>query len=128
MDQRQGKSMRKNKSAISRIFKLPIIGIQDISGIAVIMGITTFFQTKMTTKDPRQKTMVWMMPIMLTLIFNGLPSGLNLYYAVFNVLAIGQQLLINKQDDDEPLRKVEQKKKTHGGVFKLAKDLPRFKK
>ena len=109
-------------------FKIPIIGIQDISGIAVIMGLTMFIQQKMTIKDPRQKTMVWMMPIMMTLLFNGFPSGLNLYYAVFNVLAIGQQLLINKQEDDEPLRKIEQKKKSRGGIFKLAKDIPRLKK
>jgi YidC/Oxa1 family membrane protein insertase len=109
-------------------FKLPLIGIQDISGIALIMGATMFIQQKMTIKDPRQKTMVWMMPIMMTFLFNGFPSGLNLYYAVFNVLAIGQQVLINKQDDDEPLRKVEPKKKTRGGIFKYAKDLPRFKK
>jgi len=109
-------------------FKLPLIGIQDISGIAVIMGITMFIQTKMTTKDPRQKAMVWMMPIMMTFLFNGFPSGLNLYYAVFNVLGIGQQLLINKQEDNEPLRKVELKKKTRGGIFKFAKDIPRLKK
>jgi YidC/Oxa1 family membrane protein insertase len=109
-------------------FKLPLIGIQDISGIAVLMGVTMFFQTKMTTKDPRQKAMVWMMPIMMTFLFNGFPAGLNLYYTVFNILSIGQQLLINKQHDDEPLRKIEPKKKTHGGIFKFAKDIPRLKK
>jgi YidC/Oxa1 family membrane protein insertase len=108
--------------------KIPLIGIQDISGIAVLMGATMFIQQKMTIKDPRQKNMVWMMPIMMTFLFNGFPSGLNLYYAVFNILAIGQQVLINKQDDDEPLRKVEPKKKTHGGIFKFAKDMPRLKK
>ncbi len=108
--------------------KLPLIGIQDVSGIALIMGITMFIQTKMTTTNPQQKAMVWMMPIMMTLLFNGFPSGLNLYYAVFNVLSIGQQLLINKQHDNEPLRKVEPKKKTHGGIFKFTKDLPRLKK
>ena len=109
-------------------FPLPILGIQDISGIALIMGITMFIQTKMTTKDPRQKTMVWIMPIMMTLLFNGFPSGLNLYYAIFNILAIGQQVLINKQDDDEPLRKVETKKKRHSGIFHFADNLPRLKK
>jgi YidC/Oxa1 family membrane protein insertase len=108
--------------------KLPLVGIQDISGIAVLMGVTMFFQTKMTTKDPRQKAMVWMMPLMMTFLFNGFPAGLNLYYTVFNILSIGQQLLINKQHDNEPLRKIEPKKKTHGGIFKFAKDMPRLKK
>jgi len=109
-------------------FKLPIIGIQEVSGIAVLMGVTMFVQTKMTTKDPRQKAMVWIMPIMMTFLFNGFPSGLNLYYAVFNLLSIGQQVLINKQHDDEPLRKVEQKKKSRGGIFRFTKDMPRLKK
>jgi YidC/Oxa1 family membrane protein insertase len=108
--------------------KLPLIGIQDISGIAVLMGVTMFIQQKMTIKDPRQKTMIWMMPIMMTLLFNGFPAGLNLYYAVFNVLAIGQQVLINKKEDDEPLRKIEQKKKKRGGIFNLASNIPRLKK
>jgi YidC/Oxa1 family membrane protein insertase len=109
-------------------FQLPLVGIQDVSGIAVLMGVTMFFQTKMTTKDPRQKAMVWMMPIMMTFLFNGFPAGLNLYYTVFNILGIGQQLLINKQHDDEPLRKVEAPKKKHGGIFKFAKDMPRLKR
>jgi YidC/Oxa1 family membrane protein insertase len=109
-------------------FQIPLIGIRDISGIAVLMGITMFVQTKMTTKDPRQKAMVWMMPIMMTLLFNGFPAGLNLYYTVFNILSIGQQLLINKQHDDEPLRKVESKKKTRGGIFKFTNGMPRLKK
>lgn len=111
------------------IYRLPgkIFGIQDISGIALLMGITMFISQKLTIKDPRQKLMVWLMPIMMTLLFNGFPSGLNLYYAVYNILAIGEQLLYNKKDD-EPLRKVEQPKKSHGGIFKFAKDIPRLKK
>jgi YidC/Oxa1 family membrane protein insertase len=88
-----------------------------------------FIQQKMTVKDPRQKAMIWMMPIMMTLLFNSFPSGLNLYYFVFNVLSIGQQVMINRQADDEPLRKVEPKKKRAGGIFaRLGKDLPRLKK
>jgi YidC/Oxa1 family membrane protein insertase len=108
-------------------FTLPLFNIQDVSGIALLMGITMFVQQKMTVKDPRQKAMIWMMPIMMTLLFNSFPSGLNLYYAVFNALSIGQQAFVNKQHSDEPLRKVEQKK-SRGGIFKFAKDLPRLKK
>jgi len=102
---------------VSLPFHIPLFGIQDVSGIALLMGITMFVQQKMTVKDPRQKMMVWLMPIMLTLVFNSLPSGLNLYYAVFNILSIGQQFLINKQHESEPLRKVEPKKKSRGGIF-----------
>jgi len=110
-------------------FEIPFFGVRDVSGLALLMGITMFVQQKMTIKDPRQKAMVWMMPIMMTLLFNGFPSGLNLYYFVFNVLSIGQQVMINRQGDDEPLRKVEPKKKKASGVFaKLGKNLPRLKK
>ncbi|OGU30285.1 MAG: hypothetical protein A2X67_12335 [Ignavibacteria bacterium GWA2_55_11] len=110
-------------------FHLPLFGIKDLSGIALLMGITMFVQQKMTVmSDPRQKMMAWMMPIMFTLLFNSFPSGLNLYYAVFNVLAIVQQYWTNKQHEEEPLRKVEQKKKSRGGIFKYVKDIPRLKR
>jgi YidC/Oxa1 family membrane protein insertase len=37
-----------------------------------------------------------MMPVMLTLMFSALPSGLNLYYFMFNVMGIVQQLYMTK--------------------------------
>jgi YidC/Oxa1 family membrane protein insertase len=93
------------------------------------MGITMFIQQKMTPTNPQQKALVWMMPIMMTLLFNSFPSGLNLYYFVFNLLSIGQQMIINKQHDGEPLRKVEPKKRKQGGIFgKLPDELRKFKK
>ncbi len=103
-------------------FKLPLFGLDEVSGIALLMGVSMFVQQKMSVKDPRQKMMVWMMPVMFTLLFNSFPSGLNLYYAVFNVLSIGQQYVMNKKDD-EPLRKVEPKKKGRGGIFKNMPDI-----
>ena len=110
-------------------FEIPFFAIRDVSGLALLMGITMFVQQKMTVKDPRQKAMVWMMPVMMTLLFNSFPSGLNLYYFVFNILSIGQQIMINRQSEGEPLRKVEPKKKKGGGIFgKIGKDLPRLKK
>jgi YidC/Oxa1 family membrane protein insertase len=108
-------------------FAIPIFGITKVSGLALAMGITMFIQQKMTVKDPRQKAMVYMMPIMMTLLFNGLPAGLNLYYFVFNLLSIGQQMWINKTQPDEPLRKVE-KKKSGGIMARIAKDMPKVRR
>jgi len=88
------------------------------------MGITMFVQQKMSVKDPRQKMMVWMMPLLLTLMFNAFPSGLNLYYFVFNLLSIVQQAWITKKHKNEPLRKVEPKKSSGGWISKIAKELP----
>jgi YidC/Oxa1 family membrane protein insertase len=107
-------------------FPIPIFNITEISGLAFFMGITMFVQQKMSVKDPRQKAMVWIMPIMMTLLFNSFPSGLNLYYFVFNLFSIGQQYWINKQHKDEPLRKIEQKK-NGGFLSRISKDLPRLK-
>jgi YidC/Oxa1 family membrane protein insertase len=108
-------------------FKLPLFGMDKISGLALLMGITMFVQQKMTVKDPRQKAMVWMMPIMMTLLFNSFPAGLNLYYFVFNLLSIGQQWWMTKHQKDEPLMKVDEKKK-RGGIFKhITKNLPDLK-
>ncbi len=109
-------------------FAIPIFGIQEVSGLAALMGITTFIQQKMTVKDPRQKTMVYVMPIMMTLLFNSFPAGLNLYYFMFNLLSIGQQMYINKQHDQEPLRKVTGKRTKRGGVFGKLGDIPRLNK
>lgn len=79
-------------------FALPLLGIQSISGLAILMGITTFISQKMTTKDPQQKALVYIMPVFLTLLFMSFPSGLNLYYFCFNLFSIAQQYLIyNKQ-------------------------------
>ncbi|MBM4157896.1 MAG: membrane protein insertase YidC [Ignavibacteria bacterium] len=72
-------------------FKIPLFGIDQIAGLATLMGITMFIQQKMTTVDPKQKMLTYMMPIMFTLLFYTLPSGLNLYYFMFNLLSIAQQ-------------------------------------
>jgi YidC/Oxa1 family membrane protein insertase len=77
-------------------FKIPLFEIDKFSGLALIMGATLFIQQKMTITDPRQKSMVYMMPIMFTLMFSSFAAGLNLYYLVFNLLGIGQQLYMTK--------------------------------
>ena len=59
-------------------FTIPFFGITAFSGLALLMGVTTFVQQKMTVTDPQQKAMIYVMPVFLTLIFNALPAGLNL--------------------------------------------------
>jgi YidC/Oxa1 family membrane protein insertase len=110
-------------------FAIPLFGMTQISGLALFMGITMFIQQKMTVKDPRQKTMVWILPVMMTLLFNTLPSGLNLYYSIFNLLAIGQQVWITKHSGGQiALRKAgENKKKKPQGVFSRM-NLPKLKR
>lgn len=94
-------------------FKIPLFGISEFSGLALLMGITMFLQQKMTVKDPKQAAMVYIMPVMLTLIFMALPSGLNLYYFVFNLLSIIEQYFVThrKKASEAPVNEVVERPK-----------------
>lgn len=74
--------------------KLPFVGWESLSLLPVLMGVAMFFQQKMTTVDPKQKMMVYMMPVFMVFIFMSLPAGLNLYWLINNILSIGEQYLI----------------------------------
>ncbi len=100
-------------------FQLPLFGIQQISGLALLMGITTFAQQKMSIKDPKQQSLVYIMPVMLTILFMTFPSGLNLYYFMFNVFSIAQQYYINHKQGDIELKPVDPSKKKKGFMSRL---------
>lgn len=76
-------------------FSLPLYG-NEFNLLPILMAVTMIFQSKMTMQDPKQKAMVYLMPIFMLLIFNRFPSGLNLYYTMFNLLTIIQQKFITK--------------------------------
>lgn len=92
-------------------FRLPFFAINEISGLALLLGLTMFIQQKMSVTDPRQKAMIYIMPILFTLLFNSFPSGLNLYYFMFNLFSIGQQYYINKFSKPIELKPVDRKAK-----------------
>jgi YidC/Oxa1 family membrane protein insertase len=68
----------------------------------VIMGISMFFQQKMTPSnmEPLQQKMMLALPVVFTFMFLSFPSGLVLYWLVNNILTIGQQMYINKPVKD----------------------------
>jgi YidC/Oxa1 family membrane protein insertase len=80
---------------------ISLTGIQlDIHILPLIMGVTMFFQQLLTptTADQTQaKMLLWIMPIMLTVLFWGFPAGLVLYWTVNNIFSIGQQYYILKK-------------------------------
>lgn len=92
-------------------FKIPLLGTDFVSVLALLMSVTMFIQQKQTVKDPRQAAMVWMMPIMFFVMFNAFPSGLNLYYFTFNLLSILQQWQSTRKTGEFELKKVAQKKR-----------------
>jgi len=73
--------------------------------LALLMGVSMWLQQKMSPPagDPRQaQMMLWMMPILFTFMFWNFPSGLVLYWFVNNLLQIGQQWWINRQNQKRP--------------------------
>ncbi len=70
-----------------------------VGPLPLIMGVTMWLQQQMTptTMDPTQARMMKFLPIVFTLMFFNFPSGLVLYWAVNNLLTIGQQILANRE-------------------------------
>lgn len=66
--------------------------------IPVLAGLTTYLQQKISTvdsKDPTQRTMLYMMPLFMAWIAATMPAGLPIYWIMFNTLGIIQQLYVN---------------------------------
>ncbi|NOZ04620.1 MAG: membrane protein insertase YidC [FCB group bacterium] len=92
---------------------LVVIGGFPINVLPLLMLITMLLQQKMTpTQAPgQQKSMMYVMNFVFLFIFYRLPSGLNLYYTLFNVLTILQQKLLSSQPIiTEPVKKNKNKK------------------
>jgi len=70
-------------------FKVPFYG-EAVALLPILMAVSTYYQSKMTMTDPNQKMLLYMMPVMMLVFFNSLPSGLTLYYTLFNVLSLLQ--------------------------------------
>jgi len=100
-------------------FSIPFFNVHELSGLALLMGLTTFVQQKMTVKDPSQKAMVYIMPVFLTIMFMSFPSGLNLYYFMFNIFSIAQQEYVNRKHTDLKLVPVKDGNKKQGFMQRL---------
>lgn len=88
------------------ITTIPFLDV-PLNVLPLVMGASMFLQQKSTITDPKQKIMVYMMPGILTFFFYTFPSGLNLYYTLFNLLTIAHQKWI----PDSPKKKGDDKNK-----------------
>ncbi|MCH7887103.1 MAG: membrane protein insertase YidC [Candidatus Marinimicrobia bacterium] len=73
-------------------FALPFYGA-NVNFLPIFMGFTMYLQQKysgQSTMNQQQKFMGYFMPIFLVLFFNTFPSGLNLYYSLFNIFSVIQ--------------------------------------
>ena len=70
-----------------------------IALLPIIMGVVMFLNMKMTTStnmNPSQASTMYIMNGFFILLFNTFPSGLNLYYTVYNILNFFQQRKLQK--------------------------------
>ncbi len=84
----------------------PWIGwITDLSAkdpyfiLPILMTGTSLLQTWLnpTPPDPIQAKMMWIMPLIFSVMFFVFPAGLVLYWLTNNILSIAQQYVINKR-------------------------------
>ena len=82
----------------------PWIGwIHDLSApdpyfiLPVVMTLSTLLQTALNPAppDPMQAKMMWIMPLVFSVMFFFFPAGLVLYWITNNILSIAQQWVIN---------------------------------
>lgn len=95
---------------LSMPFSIPFLGDQ-LAGFVLLMTAAMFFQSKVMggmgemggggMGGGQMKMLQYIFPVMLLFIFNNFAAGLSLYYLVYNVMSIGQQLIINRQLDAE---------------------------
>jgi len=82
-----------------------ILWIHDLSQpdpyfiLPLLMTASTLFQTWLnpTPPDPIQARMMWIMPMVFSVMFFFFPAGLVLYWLTNNILSIAQQWYINKK-------------------------------
>jgi len=65
--------------------------------LPITMTLTTLLQTALNPAppDPMQAKMMWIMPLVFSVMFFFFPAGLVLYWITNNVLSIAQQWIIN---------------------------------
>ncbi len=68
------------------------IGQNTVNVLPVLMGVSMIVQQRLTMQDPKQKFTTYFMSIFMIYVFYNLAAGLNLYYLVFNVLTIAQEI------------------------------------
>jgi YidC/Oxa1 family membrane protein insertase len=90
-------------SAADPLYILPIL--------MVISSLVTQKMTPQAGMDPAQQRMMnVMMPLMMGFIFFRLAAGLNLYYAVVNLIGIAQQMVMNRTKLGQEMREMMEKR------------------
>ncbi|MGH7537938.1 MAG: membrane protein insertase YidC [Gemmatimonadales bacterium] len=93
---------------------VPFLWLPDLSRhdpyyvIPILMGLSMFAVSKLGQRglppNPQMKMLLYVMPAVLTFVFLRLASGLNLYYAVQNLISLPQQWQISQRRLGSPAR------------------------
>ena len=67
--------------------------------LPILMTLSSLLQTWLnpTPPDPVQAKMMWIMPMVFSVMFFVFPAGLVLYWITNNILSIAQQWFINRK-------------------------------
>ena len=81
---------------------LPDLSLKDpLFILPVLMGLSLFAVSKVgmigVPPNPQMKTMLYVMPVMMTVLFFNFASGLNLYYFIQNLVSVPQQWMLAKE-------------------------------
>jgi len=81
---------------------LPDLSLKDpLFIIPLLMGVSMFLLSwigqRGMDQNPQMKMMVYVLPVVFTVMFASFPSGLNLYYTTSNIASLPQQLYLSKE-------------------------------
>jgi YidC/Oxa1 family membrane protein insertase len=72
---------------------VPMLGGSAIGLLPILMGVSFIAQNLLTSTDKRNWALTVIFPVFITAIFLNMPSGLQLYWFIYNVLSIGESII-----------------------------------
>jgi YidC/Oxa1 family membrane protein insertase len=91
--------------------------------LLILMVVTMFLSMRMTTTDPKQSKIMYIMPVAFGIISYPFPSGILVYWVTTNIWSIGQQWIVNKLVRKEKVKgELERKEKSLEGERELSEE------
>ncbi len=96
----------KDLSQPDTVWVIPYIDL-NLNILPLIMSGSQILQQRFTTvvSDSQQKTMLYLMPVIMLFFFWQIPSGVTLYWTVQNIIAILWQVIANQLGDAGIIKK-----------------------
>lgn len=59
--------------------------------LPIVMTVSFFVQQRLSTKDPKQKMLTYVLPLVFGFMFKDFPAGLTLYWTMYNIFSVIEQ-------------------------------------